>query len=54
MTRAAFENELARCSARQREAAEHLLNGGPEKRGAALGLADWVGEEVRLRKEYGQ
>ena len=39
---------MDRILAEQRRAAEYVLQNpnGPEVRGAALGVADWVGEEV--------
>jgi hypothetical protein len=43
--------DLARCLAEQRRCADHILSGAPDQAGAQAGLADWVAEEVLIRRE---
>lgn len=37
--------------AQQRECAEYIIGGGPDQRGAALGMFDWFAEEFLLQQE---
>jgi hypothetical protein len=35
----------------QRECADYILSGGPDQRGATLGMFDWFAEEFLLQQE---
>jgi hypothetical protein len=35
----------------QRECAEYIISGGPDQRGATLGLFDWFAEEFLMQQE---
>lgn len=45
-----MSERMERILAEQRQCAEYLIENGHD-RGAALGLADWVAEEILLRRE---
>jgi hypothetical protein len=39
------------CREQQRECAEYIISGGPDQRGATLGLFDWFAEEFLMELE---
>ena len=43
--------DLARCLREQAEAAAYIAKGGPDTRGAWMGLLDWLVEEMYVREE---
>lgn len=52
MTNSYRQTCLQRCRDEQLRCAEYILSGGPDQRGATLGLFDWVTEEILLEEEW--
>jgi hypothetical protein len=42
---------ITHCREQQRECAEYIISGGPDQRGATLGLFDWFAEEFLMEQE---
>ena len=42
---------ITHCREQQRECAEYIISGGPDQRGATLGLFDWFAEEFLMERE---